>query len=309
MALAEQGTGKMAARDDGAVRLWARSGHLRGVARPAAALVAVALALAGCAAGEGLDGAFGAQDTGVATGSAAGVSSSATGSLVVGSGPTAVEYECPKVTVRSGAASWQVPDRAGGLRYQGNLGQLARECAINGSTMQVKVGVEGRVLLGDKGTPGQVKVPIRIAVVQEGPTPKVITTKFFAVPLDIPAQQNQAAFAVVEDQISFPLPSPGELERYILYVGYDPQGETKEKPARQSKPKPESRPVAAKPKPKPAATETGAPQGDVFGPPPSSSGASGSGSSGDQFAPPPSSNTFSKQPASPPSDAFAPPPR
>lgn len=308
MALAEQGTGGTAARDDGAVRFLARGGHPRGAARPVAALVAVALALAGCAAGEGLDGAFGAQDTGVASGSAAGVSSSTTGSLVVGSGPNAVEYECPKVTVRSGAASWQVPDRAGGLRYQGNLGQLARECAINGGTMQVKVGVEGRVLLGDKGTPGQVKVPIRIAVVQEGPTPKVITTKFFAVPLDIPAQQNQAGFAVVEDQITFPLPKPEALERYIIYVGYDPQGETKEKPARQSKPKPESRPVAAKPKPKPA-TETGAPQGDVFGPPPSSSGTSGSGSSGDQFAPPPSNSTFSKQPASPPADAFAPPPR
>lgn len=283
------------------------------------ALIAVATITTGCGAGENLDGAFGAQDVGVATGSAAGVNSSATGSLVVGSGPTAVEYECPRVTVRTGAATWQVPDRAGGLRYQGSIGDLARECAIVNGTMTVKVGIEGRVLMGDKGTPGQLKVPVRIAVVHEGPNPKPITTKYFAVPLEIPQGQMQAAFTVVEDQIAFPLAKPEEIERYIIYVGYDPQGEqggratptrtTRPRPAADGEPPPRTsaRPPAAKPAaPKPAASSPDAAaaapartqEPDVFGPPPST-------------APRPSapSNTFSPAPAKQqPTDVFGPPP-
>lgn len=275
---------------------------------PAHGLVglALALALAGCASGENLDGAFGAQDTGVATGNAAGVNSAATTALTVGTGGNAVTYSCPSVTVRTGAGTWQVTDGSGALRYQGNVGQLARECAIAGQTMTVKVGIEGRLLLGEKGEPGTVRVPIRVAVVEEGPTPKTITTKFFTVPVEIPPGQPHSAFTVVEDQISFPLLKPDELERYVIYVGYDPQGE-KPKPAAA---RPRARPAAAA-KPKPASDEApataapsstpksdpGAPKGDVFGPPPSASTSTpGSSSGSGSFAPPPSSSAFEPPP-------------
>lgn len=280
-----------------------------------AAFAALALALAGCASGEGLDGAFGAQDVGVASsGTSAGVSSTP-GVLTVGSGPNAVEYECPKVTVRTGASTWQVQAREGGLRYQGTIGQLARECSISGASMSVKVGIEGRVLVGEKGTAGALEVPIRIAVVQEGPTPKTIATKFFVLPLEIPQGQPSSTFAVVEDQLTFPLVKPAEVERYVIYVGYDPQGEPKIRPARSTQPRPSassssgassSRPAAstssAPAKPKPAAapaSDPGAPKDDVFGPPPSGPTSSSTPSSGG-FAPPPSSTS---------SGGFAPPPR
>ena len=272
-------------------------------------LAALALALAGCGGGEGLDGAFGAQDVGVA-GTSAGVSSTP-GTLTVGAGQNAVEYECPKVIVRTGAATWQVQAREGGLRYQGTIGQLARECSIAGGSMAVKVGIEGRVLLGEKGTPGALEVPIRIAVVQEGPTPKTIATKFFVLPLEIPAGQASSTFAVVEDQVTFPLVKPADIERYVIYVGYDPQGEPKVRPARTTQPRTSSAAPSRAPapsasssssssaaaKPKPAASDPGAPKDDVFGPPPSGP-TSGSSSSG-LGAPPPA----------PAADGFAPPPR
>ncbi|MFG1351701.1 hypothetical protein [Xanthobacter autotrophicus] len=265
-------------------------------------------ALAGCAGGEGLDGAFGAQDTGVARAgstSAGVVNSATTGALVVGTGPDAQTYDCPPVTVRTGAGSWQVT-AGGGLRYQGTLGRLARECSISGGTMMVRVGIEGRVLMGEKGGPGQVKVPIRIAVVQEGPTPKTITTKFFNVAVDLPADPGHAAFTVVEEQIAFPLLRPAEMERHVIYVGFDPQGgEVKErKPAPAAKPKPKPRPAPAETSDTPAAAKpaaaqkpatSGAPQGDVFGPPPGSSGTLASPSSGG-FEAPPSTSTFSPPP-------------
>lgn len=280
---------------------------------PASAAVVLCLALAGCGAGESLDGVFGAQDAGVA-GTSAGVSNT-TGNLMVGTGPNRVEYQCPPVTVRTGAAAWQVTEKEG-LRYQGNIGQLARECSINGPSMMVKVGIGGRLLLGDKGTPGQFKAPIRIAVVEEGPTPKIIATKFFVVPVDIPQGQNSASFTVVEDQISFPLLKPNEMDRYVIYVGFDPQGAPKEttrssRPSSaSSRPKPSSsssssssRPTASAPKPasssstpKPASSSSGktsdpgAPQGDVFGPPPSGNTSSGG------FSAPPPSGTFAPPP-------------
>lgn len=251
----------------------------------------LALLAAGCAGGEGLDGAFGAQDTGVAarpgTASAGVVNSGTTGVLTVGSGPDMLTYDCPPVTVRTGASAWQVM-AGGALRYQATLGRLARECAIVGGTMVVKVGIEGRVLMGEKGTPGPVKVPIRIAVVQEGPEPKTLTTKFFFVQVNVPADPGHVAFATVEEQISFPLLKPGEMDRHVIYVGFDPQGtETREKPKPAPKParpkpaKPASTP-SAEPAAAPAAQPAPAPSGsvpmarpvdgtnppDVFGPPP-----------------------------------------
>ncbi len=262
----------------------------------------------GLAVGAGLGLALAACSTdnilGPQTGGSAGGVQSTPGKLVVGSGPDALEYDCPSVTVRTGAATWQVADSSGGLRYQGNMGQLARECAIVGGNMTVKVGIEGRLLLGDKGTPGSFKVPMRVAVVNEGPTPEVITTKFFTIPLDIPQGQNQASFTVVEDQISFPLlKKPEQMERYIIYVGYDPKGTPAEKPApqaRRSTPKPSSSASSSsKPSSGAASSDPGAPKSDVFGPPPSSN------SSGGGFTPPPSSGGFSAPPST---STFSPPP-
>lgn len=296
----------------------ARQGHAElrrmrmGRGQAGAALV-LCLALAGCASGESLDGVFGAQDTGVATGNTGGVNNTP-GRLAVGSGPNAVEYECPQLTVRTGAAAWQVTERDGGLRYQGSIGQLARECSIAGQTMAVKVGIQGRVLLGEKGKPGKFQVPIRVAVVEEGPSPTTITTKFFVVPLEIPEGQNSADFTVVEDQISYPLLKPAQMDRYVIYVGFDPQGEPKarttSRPSKPSKP----RTTSSQPKPSAPAASTsapsassappafsappssssdpGAPSSDVFGPPPSASTTSGAPSSGG-FAPPPSTSTSS----------------
>lgn len=277
--------------------------------------LALCLVLAGCGAGESLDGVFGAQDTGVAP-SSAGVNNTS-GRLVVGTGSSAVEYECPSLTVRTGAATWQVTEKDGTLRHQGNIGQLARECAIVGNEMTVKVGITGRLLLGPKGTPGQFQVPLRVAVVDEGPNPQTITTKFFVVQLDIPEGQNSAPFTVVEDEIRFPLLKPDQMERYIIYVGFDPQGAPKEKPrARPSKPRtttssrPKPAPAASAPaaspptssssrsssSPSSPASDPGTPQSDVFGPPPSSPSAPSTGG----FGPPPSA------PASP--GGFDPPP-
>lgn len=295
--------------------------------------VLLAMLLAGCAGNS--QGTFGAPGVDVdpagggqrisdqPVGGVGGTSPRGPQPLTLGTGPDAIEYTCPLVDTRSGAGAWQVTAN-GGLRYQGSIANLARECAIDAATktMTMKVGIEGRVVLGDKGTAGAVNVPIRIAVVQEGANPKTITTKFFTVPVNVPADTGQVSFTVVEDTISFPLPSPSEIERYVVYAGFDPKG-TDTKPAatsRPARPRPAATtapaaaapatpaPAAAAPAPAapaataPARTTTTAPAAAApasggFAPPPAAS------SSGGTFGPPPSSGGFGPPPAT-----FGPPP-
>ena len=70
--------------------------------------------------------------------------------------PSAPDVECPGVDIRTGASTMNLAAKAadataGDLRYQLSFGQTARECAVQGATMIVKVGVQGRVILGPAG--------------------------------------------------------------------------------------------------------------------------------------------------------------
>src|ERR1700722_412629 len=75
------------------------------------------------------------------------------------------DIDCPAMQVRSGASTWQFPagSTTTNLRYQGSLGQLARECAVLGDSMTIKVGVEGRVIVGPNGGAWLVAVSLRMA--------------------------------------------------------------------------------------------------------------------------------------------------
>jgi hypothetical protein len=149
----------------------------------------------------------------------------------------APDIDCPGIDVRPGASTYSVNATSGdvgalGLRYQGSLGQTARECARAGADLAMKIGVQGRIILGPAGGPGHVEVPLRLAVVREGPDPQTIWTKFYAVPVDIPPGQTNVPFTHVDQEVSFPMPPPAELQRYVVYVGFDPLGLTRQQPAR-----------------------------------------------------------------------------
>jgi hypothetical protein len=141
-------------------------------------------------------------------------------------GPAA-ELDCPSVAVRQGAATLSITEpgtEAGPMttRYQVSLGQTARECAALGGVITMKVGIEGRVLLGPAGGPGQVDIPLRMAVVQEGPAPKTVLSKFYKLAVAIPPGQTAVPFVHVEQDLSFPTPRGDALDSYIVYVGFDP---------------------------------------------------------------------------------------
>ena len=55
------------------------------------------------------------------------------------------------------------------LKYQGTFVRAARQCAVVAGQMVMKVGVRGTHHIGPAGGPGEIDVPLRIAVVDEPP--------------------------------------------------------------------------------------------------------------------------------------------
>jgi hypothetical protein len=201
-------------------------------------LIVSALALSGCS----LASSIGSSDNSPSLGSRfANFFSGATPGVSQPRSPTpsAPEIECPGVDIRTGASTMNIAAKsgdatAGDLRYQLSFGQTARECAVQSGSMVIKVGVQGRVILGPMGGPGKVDVPLRYAVVREGPQPKTIVTKFKRIPVTIAPDQRHVQFIDVEEGLAFPMPTNSELDAYVIYVGFDEIGDKNEKKAPKS---------------------------------------------------------------------------
>jgi len=145
--------------------------------------------------------------------------------------------DCPVADIRAGASTLQVnapgEKSTSTVRYQATIARLARECAVRGPNMTIKVGVQGRVVVGPAGGAGQIEVPLRYALIQEGPSPKTILTKLHRFPVTIADGQSNVPFLHVEEDITFSVPRRGELDSYVVYVGFDPDS-IKEAPAKKA---------------------------------------------------------------------------
>jgi hypothetical protein len=203
------------------------------------AWLAAALVLSGCASSsaptEVPDAGATSRFTSLFSGSATPATPTAA------AGPAFNPDDCPAVEIRTGAGTFRVPGQPPeasptDTRYQLTLTQMARQCMLSGASLVMKVGVQGRIILGSVGGPGQFDIPLRYAVVREGVPPKTITTKFKRVPADVPPGQSNLAFSDVEESLSFPMPSRPELAAYTVYVGFDEIGDGPEKKPPPKKP-------------------------------------------------------------------------
>ena len=187
----------------------------------AAALALLAAGLAGCSSMPSMPSLSSLMGSGTGNSAAAGDASAA---YVP---PT--NFECPSVSVRQGAGTLSLSANpaeptALNLRYQVGIATTARECRVVGGMVTMKVGVQGRVILGPAGGPGQVDVPLRFAIVQEGVEPKTIMTKLQQLSLSIPPNDSNVPFTHVEDGLTFPMPKGAAIDYYVIYVGFDPLG-------------------------------------------------------------------------------------
>lgn len=134
-----------------------------------------------------------------------------------------VDLNCPAVGVMEGAAAFRV-GRAGtsDVAHQASLNDVARECRFAGTQMSVKVGVQGRMLIGSLGKPGTYSVPVRVAV-KKGD--KVVASRLTRVSVSIPAGETSVGFSHVEDNIVVPLtPGNDPAEEFDIWVGFDAGG-------------------------------------------------------------------------------------
>lgn len=131
---------------------------------------------------------------------------------------------CPNVQVSEGHSNI----RSGA--NQVSIANLARECIErkDGSVI-VKVGVEGRALLGPGGRSGRFDVPVTFAVRQGD---KVLASRVKRVSVSIPADQAQASFVAVEGDMVVP-PGTGEFD---IVVGLGGSAPSAGAPARRRRP-------------------------------------------------------------------------
>src|SRR5262249_12354112 len=178
------------------------------------------------------------------TSSVTGFFSGSSKPTVVGNpeGAPAPEFDCPGVTIRPGASTLAVnapnaDPSVTNLRYQATFTQTARECRLAAGTVGMKVGMQGRVILGPFGGPGSLDVPLRYVVVREGVEPKTIWSKLYRVRIEIPPGQGNVPFTHIIDDVSYPMPPGGEIDNYVVYVGFDTAGGLEEE-RRSKKPAP-----------------------------------------------------------------------
>jgi hypothetical protein len=172
--------------------------------------------------------------------------SNANASAAPGAPTLPPDFDCPPVQVRTGAATLTssgnpAEPTALNMKYQVTIGTTARECRMGPNNMvQVKVGMQGRVILGPEGgNPGTINVPLRFAVVRETIDTKVITTQLDRVTVTMPPNDSNMLFSHVSEGMEFPMPKGGDTDSYVIYIGFDPAAAEPEhkKPAPKSKPK------------------------------------------------------------------------
>jgi hypothetical protein len=227
--------------------------------RPAIGAVTVAATVAACSSLSGTtggssapaataapaassDSSFTSRVTSFFTGNSGKLASPAPSSTA---GATSSEIDCPSVEYRQGAATWTVNGPAAentalSVRYLGSFIQTARECIVTGNSLTIKVGVQGRIVVGPAGSAGTINIPVRYALVREGLQPRPVWSRLFMVPVAIPPGDLNMTWLHVEEEMTVPRPPAEELEGYVIYVGFDPDGATGVKP------KPAARPKAAR---------------------------------------------------------------
>lgn len=138
------------------------------------------------------------------------------------------DFDCPSVEVLEGGAAMR---QVGGsdVRNQISLGEIARECRVQpGGQVAIKVGVQGRVLLGPAGSAGTYTAPVRV-LVKRGD--KVLVSRLQRASATVPSGDTQASFVVIEDNMIV----PRQGEELSIHVGLDPSGRAGEAPRKRKR--------------------------------------------------------------------------
>jgi hypothetical protein len=133
--------------------------------------------------------------------------------------------KCPEISIQDGTADDRVyasgdNQSNANVRYQFSIVNFARDCQVVDKQYQMKVGVEGRVLLGPVGAPSTYNAPIRVAVVSRSDGSATVS-KLYQVPAAIGEGQTEGPFTLVTDVLSVPVTSQFPDQDYVIKIGFD----------------------------------------------------------------------------------------
>jgi hypothetical protein len=145
--------------------------------------------------------------------------STATGSTALGE----IDAGCPRLTIapHDNYITFYEQGHVGdalSVAQRGEITRTARECQVEPGRVTVKYGFSGRVLLGPKGQPGNVVLPITVSV--NDATRTRIAMDNVKVDVGVGLDKPISYFSAVRT-VTFPIPEgtrPGEFE---LVVGFD----------------------------------------------------------------------------------------
>ncbi len=98
---------------------------------------------------------------------------------------------------------------------RGEITKLSRDCRFYGGRVVVKYGFAGRVLLGPKGTPGTVTLPVSVRAADAYKS--TLAQDKMSVRVTVPPDQTAGYFSMVRE-ISFPIQVGTRLEDYKVFV-------------------------------------------------------------------------------------------
>jgi len=186
----------------------------------------VALATGGCGVsltsglGGGMFGSKSAQDKAISEELMLSAAKADGSDLLIGG---EVAHGCPRFVASSrdnNLTIYEIGRVGDGLAvvHRGEITKTARECAIEPGRVTVKYGFSGRVLMGPKGKPGAVSMPLSVTVT-DAKRERIAADKLkvdTSVTLDNPIGYFSAVRTV-----TFAIPEgsrPGEFE---IFVGFD----------------------------------------------------------------------------------------
>lgn len=104
------------------------------------------------------------------------------------------------------------------VKFRGELTKAARECQFQPGLVHVKYGFAGRVLLGPKGQPGAVNLPILVHLTDKAG--KKIKTEKLTVPVTIEPGKHIGYFSLVR-RIDIPLTGGQSGKSFKVFIGFE----------------------------------------------------------------------------------------
>jgi hypothetical protein len=130
---------------------------------------------------------------------------------------------CPLLQVEGGQRYLTVYEgnkvgNGGALIHRGEITKTARECQLAGGTVQVKYGIAGRVLLGPKGKPGTIVLPVTMQIFDKAKGK--VKTEPFTVSVTITKENPLSYFALVRD-VTIPVKDGTVPQDYSISIAFE----------------------------------------------------------------------------------------